>query len=248
MLRVGLITGTATLATHESERKVETPWGPVDVGVADHGPARIFHVRRHGRDAGTPPHRIRHRAHIDALAQCDVSRLVSLNTVGSLVSSVKAGTLLVPDDFLDLAAGPERTFHDERAVHADVSDPYCADVRASLLAAARGNGAPVRDGGVYAATAGPRLETRAEVRALATLGGTVVGMTGGAEAALARERGICHASLCLVTNAWAGNGAAPAREADVRRVATEFAPRVQTVALRAIAGMPHERRCRCARS
>ena len=49
------------------------------------------------------------------------------------------------------------------------------------------------DGGTYAATQGPRLETAAEIDRLERDGADMVGMTGMPEAALARELGLCYA-------------------------------------------------------
>ena len=76
----------------------------------------------------------------------------------------------------------------------------------ALLAASREQGIPVVDGGVYAATQGPRLETAAEINRLERDGATVVGMTGMPEAALAREAGLPYAALCAVANWAAGRG------------------------------------------
>lgn len=53
--------------------------------------------------------------------------------------------------------------------------------------------------GSYVQTPGPRLETRAEVRALAA-GADLVGMTVASEATLARETGMEIAALCTVDN------------------------------------------------
>jgi 5'-methylthioadenosine phosphorylase len=47
-----------------------------------------------------PPHRIGHRANIAALKELGVSRIVAVNSVGSLTFSLEPGTLLVPDDFV----------------------------------------------------------------------------------------------------------------------------------------------------
>ena len=62
------------------------------------------------------------------------------------------------------------------------------------------------DGGVYAATQGPRLETAAEINRIERDGGNVVGMTGMPEAALARECGLEYAMLAVVVNSAAGRG------------------------------------------
>ena len=55
------------------------------------------------------------------------------------------------------------------------------------------------DGGVYAQTKGPRLETKAEVRMLSDYA-DVVGMTIASEATLACELGVGYAAVCSVDN------------------------------------------------
>jgi 5'-methylthioadenosine phosphorylase len=75
-----------------------------------------------------------------------------------------------------------------------------------LLEAAVGAGERIMDGGVYAATQGPRLETAAEINRLERDGADVVGMTGMPEAALAREIGLEYAAIAVVANYAAGRG------------------------------------------
>ena len=62
---------------------------------------------------------------------------------------------------------------------------------------------------MYGCTDGPRLETAAEIKRLRKDGCAVVGMTVMPEAALARERNIPYASLCVVVNKGAGINDAP---------------------------------------
>ncbi len=90
--------------------------------------------------------------------------------------------------------------------HIDFTHPYSEELRALALAAARDVGVPVVDGGTYAATQGPRLETKAEIDRLERDGATLVGMTGMPEAALARELGLAYAHLAVVVNPAAGRG------------------------------------------
>lgn len=243
MPRVGLVGGTGftRLLPAAEPLDIETPYGDVRVGHVREGALEAFHLLRHG-SPHVPAHRVEHRANVDALARCKVDAVLAINSVGALGADVPPGTLLVPDDLLDLA--PYASFHDDAPVHVDVSEPYCPRLRRALLDAARAEGRPARDGGVYAATRGPRLETRAEVAALRQLGGTVVGMTGGAEAVLARERALCYASLCMVTNL--GTGVAGARpDADaIKRDAAALAEVACAVALRAARSLA-ARTCAC---
>ena len=62
------------------------------------------------------------------------------------------------------------------------------------------------DGGVYATTQGPRLETAAEIDRLERDGADLVGMTAMPEAALAREAGLEYAAIAVVANHAAGRG------------------------------------------
>jgi purine nucleoside phosphorylase len=92
--------------------------------------------------------------------------------------------------------------------HVDFTSPYCGGLRSRLLASARRVGVKVIDGGVYAVTQGPRLESAAEIDRLERDGADIVGMTGMPEAALARELGINYACIALVVNLAAGRGSA----------------------------------------
>lgn len=247
MRRIGVILGTGLtqLPLRVEPLLVETPFGDIEVGAASHGDASLFFVSRHGTPH-RPAHVVAHKANVDALARCRVERVIALNTVGALRDDIEAASLVVPHDYIDLRSRRE-SFFDDSPVHIDVSEPYCGAVRRALVDAGRAEGAPILAEGVYAATEGPRLETPAEVRALRALGGTVVGMTGCPEAALARERRLCYASLCIVTNPAAGVASTPLSADAIRSGARALAPLAFRVALRAASILPLTRdTCRCA--
>jgi purine nucleoside phosphorylase len=90
----------------------------------------------------------------------------------------------------------------------DFSDPYDERLRGELLAAAATAKMDVHDGGVYAASQGPRFESAAEIERMRRDGCTLVGMTGMPEAGLARELGLAYVSICVVVNPAAGRGVA----------------------------------------
>ncbi len=89
-------------------------------------------------------------------------------------------------------------------MHIDFTHPYCEALRQRCLKAAQRAGQAVVDGGVYATTQGPRLETAAEIDRLERDGADMVGMTGMPEAALARELDLCYAAIAVVANHAAG--------------------------------------------
>lgn len=195
MSRLGIIGGSAFLGGEPPAgtegRRVATERGEVRLHVGD---GFVF-LRRHGEDTYRPPHRVPHHAHALALEQAGVDRAVGLCSVGALHRDVALGTVVVPDDYLSLRAPP--TFAGDERLH--IVPELEADLRRLLLAVAAEIDGPVLDGGVYAETAGPRFETRAEVRMLADYA-DVVGMTGASEATLLQERSVPYALLGVVDN------------------------------------------------
>ena len=181
--------------------------GPGGEGIAaaaaEHGAAI---VQRHGAP-GEPyvlPHLIDHAANLSALRDQGCDRVLGIGSVGSLKPDLPVGSLLCPDDFIALHLGTS-VFADTRAHSAPGFDPRW---RAEVLEAWQDGEAPVRDGGVYWQTIGPRFETPAEIRMIAPHA-DVVGMTIAAECVLAGELGLDYAALCVVDNLANGVGEAP---------------------------------------
>jgi 5'-deoxy-5'-methylthioadenosine phosphorylase len=210
--------GLAQLAALTGLRResMATPYGApssaLTYGRLD-GQEVVF-LARHGDPHHLPPHRINYRANIDVLRQARVEGIFALATVGGIRADLGPGVLAVPDQIIDYTHGRAATFFDgdDAAVtHVDFTQPYSAALRARLLAAAQACGEPAVDGGVYACTQGPRLESAAEIERIARDGGDLVGMTGMPEAVLAREAGLPYATLAVVVNHAAGRGASRER-------------------------------------
>jgi 5'-methylthioadenosine phosphorylase len=84
--------------------------------------------------------------------------------------------------------------------HVSLADPVCLATADTLSAAAHSVNATVHDGGTYLCIEGPQFSTRAESNVYCQWGVDVIGMTNVTEAKLAREAGICYATLALVTD------------------------------------------------
>ncbi len=169
----------------------------------------LLFLARHGDPHRIAPHLINYRANIAALRDAGVRRVVAFASVGGIAAGLPAGSVVVPDGILDYTHSRHHTFvdeHVESVAHIDFTHPFDPALRAHLLGAAAGAGIAVRDGGTYAATQGPRLESAAEIRRLERDGADLVGMTGMPEAALAREAGLAYAMLAVVANDAAGKG------------------------------------------
>jgi len=101
---------------------------------------------------------------------------------------------------LDFTVNRERTFYDDEVIHIDMSEPFCNRLRETILANSNCIDGNVVDGGTIVCTEGPRFETPAEIKMFSILGGKIVGMTTLPEAVLAREKGMCYASIAVVSN------------------------------------------------
>jgi 5'-methylthioadenosine phosphorylase len=124
--------------------------------------------------------------------------------VGGLQEHTQPGALVVPDQLVDRTTGRVSTFVESGALHVPFADPYCPQLRTTLLKSAESHADGAVDGGAMVVIEGPRFSTRAESQWYAAQGWSLVNMTGLPEAALAREMGLCYAAIALVTDLDAG--------------------------------------------
>ena len=206
-------TGLATLDGLEILRRdtVDTPWGRPSAPLIRGRLAGVemTFLARHGVPHAIPPHRVNYRANIRALHEVGIRRIVAVAAAGGIRSDLGSGTIVIPDQIVDYTWSRGHTFFEDdldHVVHVDFTSPYCGHLRAGLLDAARRGGIGAIDGGTYATTQGPRLESAAEIDRLERDGCDVVGMTGMPEAALARELGMRYAHCVVVSNRAAGRG------------------------------------------
>jgi purine nucleoside phosphorylase len=209
----GLIIGSGWdgLVEGDSGSEVETAFGLPSTPVRRllFGDRQVLSVARHGDGHTIPPHLVNYRANLLGLKKMGAEAIIALNTVGVITPVVKPGQLAVPDQIIDYTSGREHTIFDTRrgtVKHVDFTQPFSAELRDGLLEAARKAGVDCYDGGVYAVTQGPRLETAAEVDRLERDGADFIGMTAMPEAAIARETGLDYACLAMVVNRAAGRG------------------------------------------
>lgn len=183
---------------------VDTQWGAVQLRTGQIEDRPVVCVARHGEGTVVPPHRVNYRANIAALSSVGCTGILATNAVGSLHAKIKPSMLCLADQILDFTKNRCLTFHEDEILCVDFTTPYCSHLQQVALAAAQSLSQQLHAGMVYACMEGPRFETAAEIRMLQILGADLVGMTAIPEAALAREKGLCYASLCVVTNLAAG--------------------------------------------
>ncbi len=197
-----------------NEYQVTTPYGatsaPVTRGrLAGH---EVLFLPRHGPAHHLAPHCINYRANLWALRANGADRVVGLAAVGGITAPFGPTVLAVPEQIIDYTHGRAHTLYDGDAgavEHVDLTAPYCAALRQTLIDACHHCAHDVVTFGTYGATQGPRLETAAEIRRHERDGCDMVGMTGMPETALARELGLRYASLAFVVNWAAGKSGNP---------------------------------------
>jgi 5'-methylthioadenosine phosphorylase len=189
---------------------VRTPYGEPSAPLlfGQIGDRDAIFLARHGHGHTIPPHRVNYRANLWALKAQGAGAVLAVASVGAIRGCVP-GDLVLPNQLIDYTSGRAHTFFDggdQQVVHVDFTHPYSQRLRALCIAGARRGKIALRDGGVYGAVSGPRLETAAEIDRMERDGATLVGMTGMPETSLARELGIDYASVCVVVNHAAGRG------------------------------------------
>lgn len=201
-----------------------------------------------GSSAGVPCAVMQGRVHLyeghDATAVVFGARLVGMlgarvavltNAAGGLDRAMAPGDVMVLRDHLNLTGRNPLVGANLDALGArfpDMSRVY--DERLSVVARARAEGLGLRaHEGVYAALLGPSYETPAEIRMLATLGASAVGMSTALEAIALRHMGVRVVALSCITNLAAGISATELSHAEVeetaRNVRDRFVPLLAAV-------------------
>ncbi len=175
------------------------------------------------------------------------ARCCAPSAVGSLRAELGPGALVVPDQLIDRTSGRIQTFYDAGgAVHVSFSDPYCPDGRSAAVSVARSSGWEVSDGGTLVVIEGPRFSTRAESKWFASMGCTIVGMTGLPESILARELALCYTSISSVTDHDAGVEAGEGvTHEEVMAFFAANVERMRSLVGQVVQELPEDRACAC---
>lgn len=202
-----IIGGTGVYAAGSDIREeiIETKYGKVNLDIVNIDGEEIVFLARHGKSHSTPPHLINYRANMLALKKIGVTHVYATAAVGSMNENYGPGDIVLVEDFLDFTKARPITFFEggnEPVKHVDMSEPYCGYLREKFSEKAAELDLEIKGNAVYASVEGPRFETAAEIRMFKNLGGDIVGMTSVPEVVLAKELGLCYATIGIITN-WA---------------------------------------------
>ncbi len=207
MIKVGIIGGTGFaspgVVTDAKKQKVHTPYGapstlPVTGTLAG---VPVAAIARHGEGHTVYPSAVNFRANIRAMKELGVTHIIAVTAVGSLREEIEPGHLVFPDQFIDRTTGRISTFYEGQEVcHIPMADPFCNELRGVLSAAAAELSLPCHAQGTVITIEGPRFSTRAESKMFRMWGADIINMSTVPEVILAREAGICYATVAMSTD------------------------------------------------
>ncbi len=228
---------------------VDTPFGAPSehIVLGTLGGTRVAFLPRHGVGHRILPSELPQRANLWALKSLGVERILSISAVGSLKEEIVPLQMVVPDQLIDRTSGlrPSTFFGGGIAAHIAFDAPFCASLSETLFGAASGLAA-AHHGGTMVVIEGPAFSTRAESELYRGWGADIIGMTALPEAKLAREAGICYATLACVTDydTWHENHATVTADLIIASLRKNVQT-AQRIAASAIAALPAARDCAC---
>ncbi len=254
-IKVAIIGGTGvynqSLLKNEKDITVDTSYGTVTLKQGDYKDRIVFFMPRHGGKHSVPPHLVNYKANIAALKLLDADAVIATAAVGTLRKDMPPGSRVVIDQFIDFTKSRDLTYYEGNngfVVHTDFTNPYCQQVREEILLAGKILGQELVDGGCYVCCEGPRFETPAEVKMISSWGGDLVGMTNIPEVVLAREAGLCYATIALPTNYAAGLSETPLTHEEVLEEMDKTKPELDRLLAACIETVKADRDCTCRES
>ncbi|HLD85132.1 MAG TPA: S-methyl-5'-thioadenosine phosphorylase [archaeon] len=245
---LAVIGGSGFYELLDDKREVcpETPYGkPSDaISVGKINGKDVCFLPRHGKKHQYPPHKIPYKANMWALHNLGVKHIIAPAAVGSLKAEIKPGDFLVPDQFIHFTNREDTFYNGPETTHVSTADPYCQHLR-KIINENSSHLGKVHEKGTVIIVQGPRFSTKAESAMFANIG-DVINMTQYPEAALAREKEMCYASICVTTDYDAGLGIKKAVTLDeVVRVFKENNEKLKHFISLIAQKIPDERTCEC---
>lgn len=252
--RVGVIGGSGVYDVEElkvlEEVSVSTPFGrPSDRIVIGNFGAKenVAFLPRHGRGHRFLPTEVNSRANIWALKSIGVVSIIGISAVGSLKEEVRPGDIVIPDQIIDRTRSRVNSFFGEGIVgHVPFADPFCPELRKTLIGATEKLKFPLHSKGTYVCMEGPPFSTRAESNLYRSWGADLIGMTVLPEAKMAREAEICYATIALPTDydCWRESTESVSADMVMRRM-QENIKKAKSIIRSAVENLPGPDSCAC---
>lgn len=212
-IKIAIIGGSGIdnpdILKNSEEINIDTPFGKTASPLisGEIGDIEVVVLARHGKDHSIMPTKVPYRANIWALKEIGCTHILATTACGSLKENIKPRDLVLLDQFIDFTKHRNLTFFEDKVVHTSMADPFCPSLRSKLIAVAQELNLSFHKKGTMLTIEGPRFSTRAESIYFKGMGADVINMSTVPEVILARELGICYASVAMATDydAWREN-------------------------------------------
>lgn len=233
----------------------QTKYGhPSDqINVCTYANQIVAFLPRHGSAHSIAPHKVPYKANLMALKELGVETVFSTCIVGSLKKEIPPGSIVVPDQFVNMTWGRDDYVDADTGsfIHLPMADPYCETTRANVIKAIKDANYSVIEQGTVVVIQGPRFSTKAESKFFINNGWDIVNMTQYPECYLARELGICYATLATVTDYDVGVPSnlvmEPKHMDEILCVFRENIMKTKSVIMRLLENSPDHLSCQCSR-
>lgn len=152
------------------------------------------------------PSNVNYRANIWALKTLGCTHLIVSTATGSLQEHLAPGQIVIVDNFIDRTTKRSQTFYDGNELspmgvcHLPMEPAFCTRTRNILIETAKELGIPVEERGTIVTIEGPRFSSKAESLMFKQWGGDLINMTTVPEVILAKEAGLCYATVAMATD------------------------------------------------
>ncbi|KAK3599876.1 hypothetical protein CHS0354_022446 [Potamilus streckersoni] len=211
-VKIGIIGGSGLsnpdILENKQEKYVDTPFGkPSDALLlgAIQGVDCIL-LARHGRGHTIMPSNVNYRANLWALKEEGCTHVLVTTACGSLQENIHPGDIVVLDQFIDRTHKRQQTFYDgslgapKGICHLQMAKPFCPHTSQIIMECIRELDLRGHMGGTMLTIEGPRFSSTAESKMWNSWGAHTINMTTVPEVILAKELGLCYASMGLVTD------------------------------------------------
>jgi 5'-methylthioadenosine phosphorylase len=206
MVKIGIIGGSGLddpkILEDYEEKEVETIYGkPSSKLICGKisGVDCVF-ISRHGKTHSIMPTKVPYKANIEALRLEGCTHIIATTACGSLKEEIKPKDFIFIDQFIDFTKHRALTFHEDKVIHTPMAEPFCPALREIFIETAKEIGLKYHTKGVMVTIEGPRFSTKAESFMFQKLGAEVINMSSVPEVSLARESGMCYASIAMATD------------------------------------------------
>ena len=207
MVKIGIIGGSGLddpdILKDVKEIEADTPYGKpssnLTIGKIEN--VDVIILARHGKKHTIYPTGVNYRANIHAMKEQGCTHIIVTTACGSLKEDIKPGDFVFIDQFIDRTTKRKSTFYEkDHVAHIPMAEPFCSELRRLLGETADESGLNNHKKGTVVTIEGPRFSTKAESNLFRSWGADVINMSSVPEVVLAREAGICYASVAMSTD------------------------------------------------